>query len=140
MWVFLVYDGVITGASGVGAVIVLATVRPWGGRFPVWMVRLPLWFGVGLLVVRGVPGLVENVTTAAGLTPRGLLGQGAELADIGPGTFWTGMAINTYFFVGAVVLVPVVVAFERGAAAGWVSGSPRRGPGPTVRRCGPGGR
>ncbi|MFD7663052.1 DUF3995 domain-containing protein [Streptomyces sp. NPDC059788] len=145
VWLFLAYDGLITAMSAAGAVIILATVRPWGGRFPVWMIRVPLWFGAVLLVVRGVPGLVENVTTATGLTPRGLLGRAAELADTGSGAFWTGMTINGYFFVGAVVLVPVAVAFERVVAAGRagggrVSGSRPRGPGPTARTYGPGDR
>ncbi|OKI10123.1 hypothetical protein A6A06_05830 [Streptomyces sp. CB02923] len=127
VWLFLAYDGLITAMSAAGAVIVLAAVRPWGSRIPVWMIRLPLWFGAVLLVVRGVPGLVENVTTATGLTPRGLLGRAAELADTGSGAFWAGMAINGYFFVGAVVLVPVTVAFERATAADRAGAAGRAG-------------
>ncbi len=126
--------------AAAGAVVVPATVRPWGSRCPVWTIRLPLWFGTAMLVARGVPGLVENVTTATGLIPRGLLGKAAESADTGSGGFWTGVAVNGYFFAGAVVLLPVAVAFERATAARRVSGSRPRGRGPTARRCGPGGR
>lgn len=117
VWVFLAYDGLITGMSAAGAVLALATVRPWGRRLPVWMVRLPLWFGAGLLVVRGVPGLVENITTLTGLTPYGLLGLNEQPVDRSSGDFWTGMAINAYFFVGAVVMLPLVVLYQRGLRA-----------------------
>ncbi|WP_078970754.1 DUF3995 domain-containing protein [Streptomyces chattanoogensis] len=112
-WVFLAYDGLVAVMSAVGAALALATVRPWGGRLPVWLVRLPLWCGAVLLVVRGVPGLVENITTATGLTPYGLLGLAHEPVDRASGEFWTSMAINTYFFVGAVVLLPLVVLHGR---------------------------
>ncbi|UNO40499.1 hypothetical protein [Streptomyces sp. MST-110588] len=113
VWVFLAYDGLVTLMSAVGAVLVLATVRAWGDRIPGWMVRVPLWFGAGLLVVRGVPGLIENITTVTGITPHGLLGQATELAGAWGTAFWTSLAINTYFFIGAVVMVPVAVAYER---------------------------
>ncbi|UZJ30091.1 hypothetical protein [Streptomyces endophytica] len=118
VWVFLAYDGLIVAMSAVGAVVSLATVRPWGRRLPWWMVAVPLWCGAGLLVVRGVPGLVENITTAAGLTPYGLLGLAEQPADPASGGFWTEMAINTYFFVGAVLMVPLAVRSRRRHRAG----------------------
>ncbi|MFE1770204.1 hypothetical protein [Streptomyces sp. NPDC059008] len=114
VWVFLAYDGLITVMSAAGAALTLATVRPWGRRLPVWMVRLPLWGGTVLLTVRGVPGLVENITTATGLTPYGLLGLSEQPIDAASGEFWTTMAINTYFFVGAVVMLPLVLRYQRG--------------------------
>ncbi|WP_330317069.1 hypothetical protein [Streptomyces platensis] len=124
VWGFLAYDGLITAMSAIGAVLALAPVRPWGRRLPPWMVLPPLWFGAVLLVVRGVPGLVENVTTAAGLTPYGLLGMAEQPADPSSGEFWTGMAINTYFFVGAVVLLPLAVLHHRGLRAAGGTGGP----------------
>ncbi|MFF3545944.1 hypothetical protein [Streptomyces platensis] len=124
VWAFLAYDGLITAMSGTGAVLALATVRPWGRRLPAWMVLLPLWFGAVLLVVRGVPGLVENVTTATGLTPYGLLGMAEQRADPSSGEFWTGMAINTYFFLGAVVMLPLAVLHQRGLRAAGGTGGP----------------
>ncbi|WP_203933727.1 hypothetical protein [Virgisporangium ochraceum] len=39
-----------TGLFGVvGAVVALATVRPWGMRIPVWLLAVPMWVGAGLL-------------------------------------------------------------------------------------------
>ncbi|MEU8919074.1 DUF3995 domain-containing protein [Streptomyces nigrescens] len=124
VWGFLVYDGLITAMSAIGAVLALAAVRPWGRRLPPWMVRLPLWFGAVLLLVRGVPGLVENLTTVTGLTPYGLLGLAEQPADLSSGEFWTGMAINTYFFVGAVVMLPLAVLHGKGLRAAGGTGGP----------------
>ncbi|REK86703.1 DUF3995 domain-containing protein [Streptomyces inhibens] len=125
VWGFLAYDGLITGMSAAGAVLALATVRPWGRRLPAPLVRLPLWFGAVLLVVRGVPGLVENITTVTGLTPYGPLGPADRPAELSSGDLWTGMAINTYFFVGAMVMLPLVVLHQRGLpAAGGTGGRP----------------
>ncbi|MGY4990979.1 hypothetical protein [Streptomyces nigrescens] len=124
VWGFLVYDGLITAMSAIGAVLALAVVRPWGRRLPPWTVRLPLWFGAVLLLVRGVPGLVENLTTATGLTPYGLLGMAEQPADLASGEFWTGMVINTYFFVGAVVMLPLAVLHGKGLRAAGGAGGP----------------
>jgi hypothetical protein len=39
-----------TGLFGVvGAVVALATVRPWGRRIPWWLLAVPMWVGAGLL-------------------------------------------------------------------------------------------
>jgi hypothetical protein len=43
-------DNVSTGLLGAaGAVVALATVRPWGMRVPVWLLTVPMWVGAGLL-------------------------------------------------------------------------------------------
>lgn len=124
VWGFLAYDGLITAMSAAGAALALATVRPWGRRLPAWTVRLPLWCGAVLLVVRGVPGLVENLTMITGLTPYGLLGLAEQPADLASGEFWTDMAINAYFFLGAVVMLPLVVLHDRGRRAAGDTGGP----------------
>ncbi|GAB7031742.1 hypothetical protein AB0G35_18915 [Streptomyces sp. NPDC021749] len=116
VWGFLAYDGLIVAMSAGGAVVSLAAVRPWGRRLPGWLVTVPLWCGAGLLTVRGVPGLVEDLTTVTGLTPYGLLGLAEHPADPASGEFWAGMAINAYFFVGAVLMLPLAVLHQRGRA------------------------
>ncbi|MEV0113310.1 hypothetical protein AB0H77_08685 [Streptomyces sp. NPDC050844] len=102
-------------AAGVGCV--LATVRPWGARVPRWMVRGPLLFGCALLTLRGLPGLVENITVATGLTPHGLLGMEDEAIDTGTWDFWKSMVINSYFFLGAVTLIPATRRYTRALRA-----------------------
>lgn len=109
VWLFLSYDALIVLMSVIGVVCVLATVKPWGRPAPSWLVRVPLWIGCAVLTMRGVPGLVENVTTATGLTPRGLLGMEKEAVDTGTWDFWKIMVINGYFFLGAMLLVAATV-------------------------------
>ncbi|GGR47170.1 DUF3995 domain-containing protein [Streptomyces netropsis] len=124
VWIFLAYDGLITAMSLAGVVCVLAAVKPWGRRLPPWSVRWPLWFGCALLTLRGVPGLVENITVATGLTPYGLLGMEEEPLDTGLWEFWKDMVINSFFFLGAVTLVPATVLSAR--RAGSARPAPRR--------------
>ncbi|MBA9004124.1 DUF3995 domain-containing protein [Thermomonospora cellulosilytica] len=111
---YVVYNVVLIAMAAAGAVLVLAAVRPWGRRLPRPLVLVPLWFGSVLLVVRGVPGMAENVLVVTGVAPHGLLGtiDGAE-ADPGTRQFWTSMAVNAYFFLGAVTLLPVARAATR---------------------------
>ncbi|MFF3174075.1 hypothetical protein ACFVQ0_15740 [Streptomyces sp. NPDC057900] len=111
--VFLAYDGLITLMSAAGVGCVLATVRPWGARVPRWMVRGPLLFGCALLTLRGLPGLIENITVATGLTPHGLLGMEDEAIDAGSRTFWKSIVINSYFFLGAFTLIPATRRYTR---------------------------
>jgi hypothetical protein len=82
------------------------------------VVLTPLWFGSVLLIVRGVPGMVENVLTVTGVMPHGLFGtiDGAA-ADISAPEFWKGMLINTYFFVGAALLLPATLTYARRSRA-----------------------
>ncbi|MDQ0408531.1 hypothetical protein ABVB69_35695 [Streptomyces sp. NPDC000349] len=95
------------------------TLRRWAYAAVAWLVvcfvwhGVPLWIGCAVLTMRGVPGLVENVTTATGLTPHGLLGMEKEAVDTGSRDFWKTMVINGYFFLGAVLLVPATVLSRR---------------------------
>lgn len=113
VWAFLAYDGLITGMSIAGVVCVLAAVKPWGRRIPPRLARWPLWFGCALLALRGVPGLVENITVATGLTPYGLLGMEKEPVDTGSWEFRKSMVINSYFSLGAATLIPATALSAR---------------------------
>ncbi|MET7969164.1 hypothetical protein [Micromonospora sp. NPDC005305] len=105
---YVIFNITLVLMSAVGAAVVVATVRPWGRRFPRWVLRTPLWFGSALLVVRGVPGMVENLLMATG-NRGGFVGAD----DISTAEFWAGIGINTYFFVGAVLLVVTTVSYHR---------------------------
>ncbi|GAB3338937.1 hypothetical protein RMN56_19835 [Micromonospora halotolerans] len=121
---YVIFNIVLILMSAVGAAVVVATVRPWGRRVPRWMLLTPLWFGSALLVVRGVPGMVENLLMATG-NRGGFVGRD----DISTAEFWAGIGINTYFFVGAVLLVVTTVSYvRRSRGAGVRTG--RSGPDP----------
>ncbi|SCE91038.1 hypothetical protein GA0070214_103202 [Micromonospora chaiyaphumensis] len=106
---YVIFNVVLILMSAVGAAVVVATVRPWGRRVPRWVLLTPLWFGSTLLVVRGVPGMVENLLMATGIRRGGFVG--AE--DISTAELWAGLGINTYFFIGAVLLSVTTVSYVR---------------------------
>jgi hypothetical protein len=112
--VFLLYDAALIWIAAVGAVVVLATVRPWGRRVPRWLLLVPLVFGSVLLTVRGVPGFVEFLAQVTGLAPAGLVGLLDPSVKAPTGLeLYAGYAINLYFFVGAILLVPATIRFWR---------------------------
>ncbi|KAB1946340.1 DUF3995 domain-containing protein [Micromonospora sp. ALFpr18c] len=106
---YLIFNVVLIVMSTVGAAVVAATVRPWARQLPRWLILIPLWFGSILLVLRGVPGMVENVLMVTGNRRGGFVGA----QDISTGEFWAGIGINTYFFLGAVLLVAATVSHTR---------------------------
>jgi hypothetical protein len=122
--VFLAYDSALIGIAAAGAVVVLATVRPWGRRIPRRLLLIPLAFGSVLLTLRGVPGLVEFLAQVTGLAPAGFVGLFDKTVEAPTGAeLYTGYAINLYFFVGAVFLVPATLRLRRHAGRSPVRGT-----------------
>jgi hypothetical protein len=112
--VFHVYNLTLIGMAVAGTVVVLATVRPWGRRVPRWVLLTPLVFGSVLLGLRGVPGFVEFLAQVSGLAPAGLLGLLDKTVEPATGVeLYAGYAINLFFFVGAMLLIPTTVRFWR---------------------------
>jgi hypothetical protein len=117
--VFLAYDATLICMAGIGAVVAVATVRPWGRRVPRRLLLTPLVVGCVLLVARGVPGFVEFLAQVTGLAPAGLAGLlDEDLAAPTGWHLWAGYAINLYFFLGAVLLVPATYRFWRAPGRG----------------------
>jgi len=112
--VFQAYNLTLICMASIGTVVVLATVRPWGRRFPRWLLLTPLVIGSVLLVLRGVPGFVEFLAQVTGVAPAGLMGQLDPDVEAPTGTqLYAGYAINLFFFLGAVLLVPATYRFWR---------------------------
>ena len=111
---YIVYDSWVIFMSVVGAVLSLATVRPWGRVLSRRLVLLPLVIGCVLLVVRGGPGMVENLLVATGITPRGVVGVfDSSVPKMTADEFWSTLAINSFFFVGGLFLVPTTRSYAR---------------------------
>lgn len=106
---YVIFNITLILMSAVGAAVVVATVRPWGRRVPRWILLTPLWFGSTLLVVRGVPGMVENLLMATGIRRGGFVGA----QDISTAELWAGIGVNSYFFIGAVLLAVTTVSYFR---------------------------
>ncbi|MDG4791544.1 hypothetical protein O7626_37580 [Micromonospora sp. WMMD1102] len=115
MTAYVVYNVVLIVMSAVGAAVVVATARPPARLLPRWVLLTPLWIGSVLLVVRGVPGMAENLLMVTGIRRGGFVGT----QDISVGEFWAGIGINTYFFTGAVLLVATTVSYARRSREGW---------------------
>ncbi|MEU1587048.1 hypothetical protein [Micromonospora sp. NPDC005710] len=113
MRAYVIFNVVLIAMSAVGTAVVLATVRPVARHVPRGLILTPLLAGSVLLVVRGVPGMVENLLMVTGIRRGGFVG----VADISTGEFWTGIGINSYFFAGAVLLVGTTISYGRRSAA-----------------------
>ncbi|MEH1166786.1 hypothetical protein V6V47_15515 [Micromonospora sp. CPCC 205539] len=120
MRAYVIFNVVLISISAVGAAVVLATVLPWARHLPRWLLLTPLLCGSVLLVLRGVPGMAENLLMVTGIRRGGFVG--AE--DISTGEFWAGIGINSYFFAGAVLLVVATVSYCRRSAESGPEGAP----------------
>ncbi|MEU8127864.1 hypothetical protein AB0B68_11655 [Micromonospora sp. NPDC049049] len=112
MRAYVIFNVVLISISALGAAVVLATVRPPARQLPRWLLLTPLVFGSVLLVIRGVPGMAENFVMVSGVRRGGFMG----VADVSTGEIWAGIAINTYFFAGAALLVGTTVSYGRRSA------------------------
>jgi hypothetical protein len=110
--VFHAYNGTLMAMASAGVAVVLATVRPWGRRIPRRLLTTPLLIGSTLLVVRGVPGFAEFILQVTGVAPAGLMGGQPTTGSVR----WAEYAINLYFFLGALLLVPTTRRYLRGAS------------------------
>ncbi|MFY1689580.1 hypothetical protein [Plantactinospora sp. WMMB782] len=121
---YVVFNVVLIAMSAVGAAVVVATVRPRTRNLPRSVLLTPLWIGSVLLVLRGVPGMAENLLMVTGIRRGGFV----ETQAISVSEFWAGIGINTYFFTGAVLLVATTVSYARRSRDGCQesSGSPSR--------------
>jgi hypothetical protein len=118
--VFHTYNATLICMAAIGTVVVLATVRPWGRRFPRWLLLTPLVLGSVLLTLRGVPGFVEFVLQITGVAPAGILGLFDPAVELPSDRVrWAGYAINLFFFLGAVLLVPATWHFRRASRRLW---------------------
>jgi hypothetical protein len=71
----LVYDLVAAGLCLLAFAVALALVQQWGRRLPFSMLGVLAWAGTGLLALRGVAGVAQDVYLAA--VDRNLPGAGA---------------------------------------------------------------
>ncbi|MDJ1136856.1 hypothetical protein [Streptomyces iconiensis] len=111
---FIIYDSLIILMSVAGAVLALATVSSWGQGLPRRLILFPLTVGCVLLIVRGGPGMIENFLVATQITPRGVVGVfDPSVPEMPAGEFWSTLAVNSFFFAGALFLAPTTRSYAR---------------------------
>jgi hypothetical protein len=86
-----------------GAWVCLAIARGWprGRMRPA--ASIVVWLGCTVLVVRGVPGLIDDLTRAVGLLPDGLTGLSTKQTTGTAHVTVSGWAIDTYFVAGGLL-------------------------------------
>lgn len=114
--VYWVVDGITDVMFVAGCVLPLALVQRWGNYLPRWLLLAAAWIATGVLTLRGVSGILDDLLRAAGFS-RGLTGLAmAQTADTTHVTIWvwvSGVATDVLFTAGAVVFGIAAVAYGR---------------------------
>jgi hypothetical protein len=99
LWAFEV---VVMGAFVLGVLVPLAISRGWAGGRLARPVAILVWLGGAILDLRGVGGVVDDLTRAAGVR-TGIVGlttmQTTGIAHL----TWDWWAIDSYFLMGGLI-------------------------------------
>lgn len=113
LWAFEV---VLVVVVAVGIALPLAMARPWGRRVPRWMLVGAAWIGCGVLGVRGVWGVADDVARAVGMS-RGLSGMTtADVMGTAHPTAWmvvSSVATDVLFVAGGLLFGVAAWAYRR---------------------------
>lgn len=121
----------VAAAFPLGALVCLAIARGWARGRLAQGAQILVLVGTVLLLVRGGAGIVDDVTRATGLLPKGITGLSLEEATGHAHLRWSDWAIDVYFLVGG-------IAFGLVALRQRLQGRPSQ---PSGARCpGPGGQ
>jgi hypothetical protein len=103
---------IVTGAWPLGALVCVTVARGWArGRLALATQAL-VWVGFVLLLLRGVSGLLDDVTRATGLLPNGITGLSLEATTGHVHLRWADWAIDSYFLVGGIVFWLLAVRYR----------------------------
>lgn len=98
-WIFEPFD------SGwvLGPFVCLAIARGWArGRLGTAAAAL-VWIACALLLLRGGPGLVDDLTRATGLLSNGITGLSTKSTTGHANLRWSDWAIDSYFLLGGII-------------------------------------
>jgi hypothetical protein len=82
--------------------VAAAISRGWAGGCLVKPVAILVRLGAVILVLRGGPGVVDDLTRAAGVR-TGITGLSTKQTTGMAHLTWSGWAIDTYFLIGGVI-------------------------------------
>jgi hypothetical protein len=98
-WIFEV---VVMGAFVLGFLAPLAISRGWAGGHLARPVAILVWLGAVILDLRGVSGVVDDLTRAAGVR-TGIVGLTTMQATGIAHLTWAWWAIDSYFLMGGLI-------------------------------------
>lgn len=103
-WIFGV---LVVAAFPVSAWVCLAIARGWPEGWIRRAAAIIVWFGCALLAARGSAGLIDDLTRAAGLLPRGITGLSLSetmgTAHPSASQLWSSWTTDAYFFAGGLI-------------------------------------
>lgn len=101
----------------IGTIVPLALYQRWGRRVPHWMLATCCWIGAGILLLRGIAGLVDDGLRDSGLSHLGMTGltykQSIGIAHPSGGTLWSLASVDAYFALGGVLFLIAALAYRR---------------------------
>jgi hypothetical protein len=99
-WTFTV---VVAAAFPLGALVCLTIARGWA-RGPLACATSALvWLGCALLLLRGGPGVLDDLTRATGLLPNGITGLSLKDTTGHARLRWSDWTIDAYFLAGGII-------------------------------------
>jgi hypothetical protein len=93
----------LNAAWPLGTWVCLAIARGWPRGRMRRVALIVAWLGCTVLLVRGVAGLIDDLTRAGGLLPNGLTGLSTKQTTGMTQVTVSGWAIDTYFFAGGLL-------------------------------------
>jgi hypothetical protein len=116
-WLFTV---IVTVAFPLGALVCLAIARGWARGRLAPATQTLVWIGCALLLLRGAPGILDDLTRATGFLPHGITGLSLEHTTGHAHLRWSDWAIDAYFLAGGIIF--------------WLLAGHHRAHQPTLRR------
>ena len=71
-----------------------------------------VWFGCGLLLLRGGAGIIDDLIRATGLRPNGLTGLSTRETTGTAALSWSGWAIEASFLAGGIIFGLLAVRYR----------------------------
>jgi hypothetical protein len=112
-WVFEVF---VDAAFPLGAFVPLAIARGWARGRLARVAAAIVWFGCGLLLLRGGAGVLDDLTRTTGLLDNGITGLSLEdttgTAHPPASTLWAGYTTDAYFLAGGIIFGRLAVRYR----------------------------
>lgn len=93
----------VDAAWPIGAWICLAIARGWPRGRVARVTKALVWVGCVVLLLRGGSGILDDVTRATGLLPRGITGLSLEATTGHANLRWADWTIDAYFLAGGLI-------------------------------------
>lgn len=94
---------VVTLAFPLGAWVSLAVARGWARGRLAPVTKAVVRVGCTVLLLRGIPGILDDLTRATGIFPQGITGLSLEDTTGHADLRWSDWAIDAYFLAGGIV-------------------------------------